>query len=37
MYFNREAPPSGSVNKPLLFIITLLYYYYYYYYYYFGT
>ena len=24
MYFNREEPPSGSVNKPLLLLLLLL-------------
>ena len=24
MYFNREEPPSGSVNKPLLVLLSLL-------------
>ena len=24
MYFNREKPPSGSVNKPLLLLLLLL-------------
>ena len=23
MYFNREEPPSGSVNKPLLLLLLL--------------
>ena len=24
MYFNREEPPSGSLNKPLLLLLLLL-------------
>ena len=24
MYFNREEPPSGSVDKPLLLLLLLL-------------